>query len=57
MYEVQQQLSIISRQMGQLASRFTDSKRQQAGGGANAAAMQVAQEAEEERRKGRKVQE
>ena len=55
--EIQQQMTILSRQMGQLASRFTDSERQRAEEAASAAAMQAAQKAEEERRKGREVQE
>ena len=57
MSKIQQQLSVISRQMEQLASRFTDSERQRAEEATNAAAMQAAQKAEEERRKGREVQE
>ena len=55
--EIQQQLSILSRQMGQLASHFTDSERQRTEEVANAAAMQTVQKAEKERRKGREVQE
>ena len=57
MSEVQQQLTVLSRQLGQLASRFTDSERQRAEEAANAAAIQAAQKAEEERRKGQEVQE
>ena len=51
MPEIQQQLSVHSRQMRQLVPRFKDSKRQRAEEAANAAAMQVAQKAEEERRR------
>ena len=58
MSEIQQQLTVLSRQLGQLASRFTDSERQRAGETANnATAMQAAQKAEEERRKGQEIQE
>ena len=57
MSEIQLQLAILSRQMGQLASRFTDSERQRAEEAANAAAMQAAHKAEEERRKGQEIQE
>ena len=57
MSEVQQQLTVLSRQLGQLASRFTDSEWQRAEEAANAAAIQAAQKAEEERRKGQEVQE
>ena len=52
MFEIQQQLAVLSRQLGQLASRFIDSERQRAEEAATAAAMQAAQKAEEERRKG-----
>ena len=55
--EIQQQLSVLSRQMEQLASRFTDSGRQRAEEAANAAIVQAAQKIEEERRKRREVQE
>ena len=51
MFEIQQQLAVLSRQLGQLASRFIDSGRQRAEEAATAAAMQAAQKAEEERRK------
>ena len=51
MSEIQQQLTVLSRQPGQLASRFTDSERQRAEEAALAAAMQTAQKAVEERRK------
>ena len=54
--EIQQQLSVILRQIVQLASCLTDSERQRAGKAVNAAAMQAASKAEEERRKGREVQ-
>ena len=57
MSEIQQQLVVLSRQLGQLATRFTDSERQRAEEAAIAAAIQAAQKAEEERRKGREVQE
>ena len=57
MFEIQQQLAVLSRQLGQLASRFIGSERQRAEEAATAAAMQAAQKAEEERRKGQKVQE
>ena len=50
-------MTVLSRQLGQLASRFTDSERQRAEEAANAAAMQAAQKAEEERQKGQEVQE
>ena len=52
----QQQLAVLSRQMGQLATRFTDSERQRAEEAATAAVIQAAQKAEEERRKGQEVQ-
>ena len=52
MFEIQQQLAVLSRQLGQLASRFIDSERQRAEKAATTAAMQAAQKAEEERRKG-----
>ena len=55
MSEIQQQLSTLSRQTGQLASRLTDSEGQRAEETANAVAMQAAQRAEEEQRKGREV--
>ena len=57
MSEIQQQLSLLSRQIGQLASRLADSERQRAKEAANATAMQAAQRDKKERRKGRKVQE
>ena len=57
MYEIQQQFTVLSRQLGQLASRFIDSERQRAEKAANAAAMQAVQKVEEERRKGQEVQE
>ena len=57
MFEIQQQLAILSRQLGQLASRFTDSKRQRAEEAATSAAIQAAQKADEERRKEQEVQE
>ena len=57
MSEIQPQLSELSRQLGQLASRFIDSERQRAEEAATAAAMQAAQKAEGERRKGQEVQE
>ena len=57
MSEIQHQLTVLSRQMGQLASRLTDSDRQRAEGVVNAAALQAAQKAEEKRRKGWEVQE
>ena len=57
MSEIQQQLAVLSRQLGQLAPRFTDSERQRAEEAATAAAVQAAQKAEEERRKGQEVQE
>ena len=59
MSEIQQQLSSLSRQMGQLASRLADSERQRAEETANAAALQAAQRAEEvaaERTGGRRVE-
>ena len=57
MSEIQQQLTILSRQLGQLASRFADSKRQRTEEVATSATIQAAQKAEEERRKGQEVQE
>ena len=57
MSEIQQQLAVLSRQRGQLATRFTDSERQRAEEAATAAAIQAAQKTEEERRKGQEVQE
>ena len=58
MSEIQQPFSVISRQMGQLASRFTyDNEWQHAEEAANVAAMQAAQKIEAERQKGREVQE
>ena len=57
MSEIQQQLTILSRQLGQLASRFTDSQRQRAEEAATSAAVQASQKAEEERRNGQEVQE
>ena len=52
----QQQLSTLSRQMGQLTSRLVDSERQRVEEAANATAMQAAQKAKEDRWKGREVQ-
>ena len=57
MSEIQQQLAVLSRQLGQLATRFTESERQRAEEAATATAIQAAQKAEEERRKGQEVQE
>ena len=57
MFEIQQQLAVLSRQMEQLVSRFADSERQRPQEAANAAAMRAAQKSQEERRKGREVQE
>ena len=57
MSEIQQQLAVLSRQLGQLASRFADSERQRAEEAANVTAMQAPHKAEEERRKGQEVQE
>ena len=57
MSEIQQQLAVLSRQLGKLASRFTDIERQRAEEAATTAAIQAAQKAEEERRKGQEVQE
>ena len=57
MSEIQQQLTVLSRQTGQLTSRFTYSERQRAEGAAHVAAMQAAPKAKEERRKGQEVQE
>ena len=54
MSEIQKQLAVLSRQMGQLAPRFTNGGRQRAEEPANAAAMQAAQKAEEEVRNGGK---
>ena len=55
MSEIQQPFSVISRQMGQLASRFTyDNEWQHAEEAANVAAMQAAQKIEAERQKGGK---
>ena len=42
MFEIQQQLTVLSRKLGQLASCFTDSERQRAKEAAHAAAMQAA---------------
>ena len=55
MSEIQQQLAVLPRQLGQLATRFTDSGWQRAEEAAAAAAIQAAQKAEEERRKGQEV--
>ena len=41
MSEIQQQLAVLSRHLGQLASRFTDSERQRAEEATNAAAIQA----------------
>ena len=57
MSEIQQQLAVLSRQLGQLATRFTDSEWQRAEEAATAAAIQAAQKSEEERRKGQELQE
>ena len=57
MSKIQQQVTVLSRQLGQLASRFTDSERQRAEEAANSAPMQAAHKAEEGRRKGQEVQE
>ena len=57
MSEIQQQLSALSRQMGQLASLVEKRERQRAEETANAAVMQAAQRAKEERRKGREIEE
>ena len=57
MSEIQHQLTVLARQMWQLALRFTDSERQRMEEAANAAAIQAARKAEEERRNGREVQE
>ena len=57
MSEIQQELAVLSRQVGQLATRFTDSERQRVEEAATAAAIQAAQKTEEERRKGQEVQE
>ena len=57
MSEIQQQLAVLSRQLGQLATRFTDSERQRGEEAATAAAIQAVQKVEEERRKGQEVQE
>ena len=56
MSELQQQLTVLSRQVGHLASRFTDCEWQRPEETANAAAMQAVQKAEEERQKGWEVQ-
>ena len=45
MSEIQQQLALLSKQLGQLASRLTDSERQRVEEAATAAAMQAAQKA------------
>ena len=50
-------MTVLSRQMGQLASRLTDSERKRAEEAANAAAIQATQKVEEEWRKWREVQE
>ena len=42
MSEIQQQLTVMSRQLGQLASQFTDSQRQRAEEAAIAAVIQAA---------------
>ena len=57
MSEIQQQLAVMSRQLRQLATRFTDSERQRAEEAVTAAAIQAAQKPDEERRKGQEVQE
>ena len=44
MSEIQQHLTVLSIQLGQLASRFTDSQRKRAGEAANVAAIQTAQD-------------
>ena len=57
MSEIQQQLAVLPRQLGQLATRFTDSERQRTEEAATPAAIQAPQKAEEERRKRQEVQE
>ena len=58
MSEIQQPFSVVSRQMGQLASRFTyGNEWQHAEEAANVAAMQATQKVEAERQKGQEVQE
>ena len=57
MSKIQQQLVVLNRQLGQLATRFTDNERQRAEEAATAAAVQAAQKAEVERRKEQEVQE
>ena len=57
MFEFQQQLIVLSRQLVQLASRFTYSQRQRGEEAAITAVIQAAQKAEKERRKGQEVQE
>ena len=49
MPKIKQQLAVLSRQLGQLTSRFTDSERQRAEEAAHVAAMQAAHKAKEER--------
>ena len=49
MSEIQQQLSVLSRQIGQPTLRLTYSERQRAEEAANAATVQAARKAEEER--------
>ena len=57
MSEIQQQLVVLYRQLGQLVTRFTDNERQRAEEAATAAAIQAAQKTEVERRKEQAVQE
>ena len=48
-FKIQEQLVVLYRQLGQLATRFTDNERQRAEEAATAAAIQAAQKAEVER--------
>ena len=57
MFEIQQELAVLSRQMGQLTSHFTDSDRQRAEEAVHVAAIQAAYKSEEERRKEQEIQE
>ena len=57
MSEIQQQLTILSRQLRELVSRFTDNEWRRAEEAANAAAMEAGHKVEEERRKGQEVRE
>ena len=54
--EIQHELTVLSRQMGQLALRLTYRERQREEESVNATTMQVAQKAEEEQHKEREVQ-